>query len=240
MLREVLGRVTGRNQRFPKARIVELGGHSAVFETTNSVEDYRAHKLGGERELVEQYVGLVDEGMDIWDVGANIGVFSLFAARASAQVHSFEPDPKFAERLKRNVYLNGWEDSVTIHEMALSDSNGETTLYTDGVGGMSPGLSKSDDETRNEVTVDQRRGDGLEIRTPDLLKIDVEGAEARVVRGMTGILDRVDTVMVEIHPTMLPRFGDSPEDVTDVLESHGFSESYNQKRSDQTHVIYQR
>lgn len=239
MLRKIKGGAIGRLQVFPTVRIVDLGGHSVVFETTNSVEDYRANKLGGERELVERYVELLEDEMVVWDVGANIGVFSLFAARANAQVHSFEPDPGFAKRLKRNVYLNGQEDTITIHETALNDDSGEITLYTDGVDGTSPGLSKDDNEKRDEVVVEQLRGDAVNVQTPDLLKVDVEGAEAGVIRGMADILESIDTIMIEIHPTMLPRFGDEPEDVTDVIESHGFSESYNEKRNEQTQIIYQ-
>lgn len=239
MLREFIGRVIGNKPNFPTARIVDLGGHSVVFETTNSVEDYRANKLGGERALVERYVELLDEGITVWDVGANIGVFSLFAAKANAQVHSFEPDSGFAKRLRRNTHLNVQEEWITIHETALNDANGEITLYTDGVDGRSPSLSKDDNEERNEVVVEQRRGDALDLQAPDLLKVDVEGAEAGVIRGMTNILEDIDTIMIEIHPTMLPRFGDEPEDVTDVIESHGFSKSYKENRNEQTHIVYQ-
>ena len=229
MLRDFIGRVTGSEPDFPTARIVNLGEHSVVFETTNSIEDYRANELGGERSLVEKYIELLEDGMIVWDVGANIGVFSLFAARANAQVHSFEPDPGFAKRLRRNIYLNGQDGSITIHEMALNDTNGQITLYTDGVDGMSPGLSEGDSEDREEVVVDQQRGDALNLQSPDLLKIDVEGAEGGVIRGMTDILESIDMIVVELHQTMLPRFGDEPKDVKKFIVSHGFSKLYEKK-----------
>jgi FkbM family methyltransferase len=239
MLRKLIGKLIGNEPDFPMARIVDVGEQSVVFETTNSVEDYRARELGGERELVEEYVNLLTDETVVWDVGANIGVFSLFAARANAQVYAFEPDPGFEQRLERNIYLNGQQSSIVTHNLALNDTPGETTLFTDGVAGMSPGLSKNPQEEREEVIVDQHRGDELNIPTPDVLKVDVEGAEGGVIRGMDGILEEIETIMIELHPTMLPRFNDEPEKIQDSIESYGFSVSSKRDRNEQTHITYQ-
>lgn len=240
MLRSFIKDFIGLRPAFPRARLVDIGDHSAVFETTTDVEDYRARDLGGERELVREYIDHLEAGLRVWDVGANIGVYSLFAARAGARVHAFEPDPAFLERLRRNVYLNGQQEPIQVHETALNDSAGEVTLYTDGVAGNSPALSADADGARDEVTVTQQRGDTLDLPAPDLVKIDVEGAEAGVLRGMTDVLDRIGTVLVEVHPTMLPRFGDTPADVRDVLESRDFSVVYERRRDEQLQLVYSR
>lgn len=228
-----------RHAEYPTVRLIELGGHSSAFEVTNQTEDYRVSQFGGEREQIEQFLGFVSADDVVWDIGANVGVYSIFAARQGATVHAFEPDPGFCDHLRRNVDLNGQD--VNIHETALSDETGTTTLYTDGTAGKSPSLSDGG-EDREEVTVEMRRADDVDpdILRPDVVKIDVEGAETAVVRGFGEQLADVETIFVELHPEMLPGFDSSIEEVQELIELHGHEATFEQRRDDQTHVIYQR
>ncbi|MFB1066319.1 FkbM family methyltransferase [Natrinema sp. H-ect4] len=208
-----------------------------MFEVTNQTEDYRVSVFGGEREQIEQFLRFVSADDVVWDIGANVGVYSIFASRTGATVHAFEPDPGFCEHLRRNVYLNGQE--VTIHETALSDETGTTTLYTDGTAGTSPSLSDTE-ENRDEVTVEMGRVDDIDDTAwPDVVKIDVEGAEAAVVRGFGDRLAEIETLFVELHPEMLPGFDSSVDEVRELIEAHGFEPTLEQRREEQFHVIYQ-
>lgn len=220
---------------YPTVKLVELDNHSAIFEVTNSVEEHRTAAFGGEKTQLKQFINSVDKEDVIWDVGANVGLFSIFASRVGADVIAFEPDPSFAQRLQRNRYLNGQD--INVNEIALSDENGTATLYSDGVDGMSPGLTKEDGEQRSEVSIRSARGDGLDSPVPDVLKIDVEGAEASVLRGMENILPSVNTVFVEVHQEMLPRFGDSIDTVRELLETARFNQRFSKPRNEQTHYI---
>lgn len=124
------------------------------------------------------------------DVGANFGLVSLVGARAvgpTGHVHSFEPQPSLAVMLRRSCALNGVEN-LTLHEVALSDTDGVLELHVplNHSGGASLQGQATGSET--SIPVQVRRGapyfeeHGIgEIR---LLKIDVEGHEATVLEGL--------------------------------------------------------
>lgn len=224
---------------YPTVRLIEMDGYSAVFEVTNKTEDYRVSEFGGEREQIGNFLDLVSPDEIVWDIGSNVGVYSILAARKGAEIHAFEPDPGFAKHLRRNVDLNGQD--VVIHEFALADETGTTTLYTDGVDGFSPSLADAEEE-RGSVTVDMKRAAEIagSIPRPNVLKIDVEGAEASVLRGFEGQLSKVETIFIEVHPQMLPGFDSSMSEVRELIERHGHEVIFEERRDDQVHFIYQR
>jgi hypothetical protein len=134
-----------------------------------------------------------------------------------------------------------WHDSaVTVHEIALGDNDGPVVLYTDGISGMSPAIGQGPEENRGFVDVEMKRGDALNLSPPELLKIDVEGAEGAVIRGMRRVLERVDVVFLELHPPMMRRLGDNEEMVVADLEKCGFSLEYEQEREEQVHQIWEK
>lgn len=234
----LLQRIQGNNNEvsYPTARLVELGEHTSVFEVTNATEDYRVSKFGGERKQLEAFLDLVSAGDIVWDIGANVGLYAIFAARVGATVYAFEPDPEFADHLRRNVELNGQD--ISIHEFALADEEGTTTLYTDGTTGRSPSLSGSDEE-RGSATVDIRRGDALDLPEPDVLKVDVEGAEQAVLCGLGERLAAPRTLFIELHPDMLPAYDASVEEVRQILKDSGFETKWETQREEQIHSIYE-
>jgi FkbM family methyltransferase len=222
---------------YPRVVTATVRSEPAVFEVTNSAEEYRAKKLGNERDVLERFLDEIKERDVLWDVGANVGVFTIFAARAGADVVSFEPDPGFRQRLERNVNLNGQSSHVRIDSRALSDQATSTTLYTDGVDGPSPSLSGAD-ETRDQVTVTSVLGDDIDQPAPDILKIDVEGAEMNVLTGMSSQLDDVRCVLLEIHPEMIENFGFQPGDPADCLREAGFIEEWSTIRDTQEILLF--
>lgn len=131
------------------------------------------------------------------DVGANIGLYALVAARIigrSGQVHAFEPCSQTFERLLANVHLNRLENT-TCHQLALSNENAsaELTLTRTGFDAWNslgrPYMGEGDDrETVTTVTLDSfAREHGLEGKIT-AIKIDVEGWEHHVLAGAEGIL----------------------------------------------------
>ena len=88
----------------------------------------------GWNELNEaaQLLSLLKPGMTFFDVGANIGIYSLLAANRmgmTGAIHAFEPTPRTATRLATNVSLNGFQNIIKINQVALSDSRGIARLY---------------------------------------------------------------------------------------------------------------
>ena len=131
-----------------------------------------------------------------FDVGANIGFFSLVAARCvgdAGMVYAFEPVRANAARIARTAELNGLDGRLRVFEEAVGAATGRAELLlARHIGGaaLSTADAPPDMAARAEVeivTLDDavvRHG----LRPPRLVKIDVEGAEIDVLRGMTGVI----------------------------------------------------
>jgi FkbM family methyltransferase len=133
-------------------------------------------------------------GMVFYDLGANIGLFTLMAARIvaeSGKVFSFEPDPENAARLRRNIAHNQFQN-VTVIEAGVWSSSGRFN-FVDG-GSSSPdrawGTFVPDDTQRPGTLISCVSLDDF-CRTappPDAIKCDVEGAEFEALRGAKKML----------------------------------------------------
>lgn len=164
-------------------------------------------------------------GQTVVDAGAHIGVFSLMAARRvgpAGRVICFEPSPRTAEILRRNLAANdlSW---VRNHAVALAETDGFADFFVADDAGDNPAADTlSDAPGRGRVSVRLRRLDDVlseeGVSHVDHLKIDVEGAELRVLDGATQTLARARRLVMEVHP---PRV--DPVEVRRRLEALGFS-----------------
>ena len=138
----------------------------------------------------------------VWDAGANVGYFTLRAAQRARSVHAFEPEPYNYEILERNLDLNG-TDNGHAHRVAVSNENGTATLHRTARSGAGiHSLAANEQLEATPETVPTRRVDSLvdEYGAPDVVKVDVEGAEQKVVEGATDTILSGDVDwFVEVH-----------------------------------------
>lgn len=160
---------------------------------------------------------LVRPGDVVADLGANLGLYSRFlvSGAGAARVLAFEPWIENTRMLRRNLELGSMIDRVEIHPIAVADEDGEFRFQVDDIQSASGSLDRvrhgSPSEGREnlglpvrEVTVPCRTLDSLvssgQIPQPDVLKIDVEGAETLVLRGARALLvNRRPRILVELH-----------------------------------------
>ena len=164
--------------------------------------------LRGQAETAIQRV-LVERlrpGMVFYDLGANIGLFSLLAARLvspAGKVVSFEPDPDNASRLKRNIARNNYQN-VTVLQKGIWSSTGKRGFRIASTSSPDHGLGRFSDEegdTQN-LMVDCVALDDIvgQVAAPDAIKCDVEGAEIDVLLGSKRILqERKPWIICELH-----------------------------------------
>ncbi|MFB6301607.1 MAG: FkbM family methyltransferase [Haloferacaceae archaeon] len=188
-------------------RTLEVNGVSVSFGIRDP-ESFRRSVGHGETDVIEDFLAHLTDGDVVWDVGANQGTYSLFAAKRGAEVHAFEPNPDAYEIIERNAQRNGV--SIQVHRVALGSTNDTMVLREADRAGTRWIAQEGPGE---EVTV--RRGDDLQVPPPDVLKIDVEGAEVDVLEGMRSLLEECRVCYVEIHD-------DSARAVRDVLRNAGF------------------
>jgi len=176
-------------------------------------------------EETQVFRDVLKPGMTFVDVGANIGYFSLFAAQlvgVEGRVVAFEPEEENFKLLVKNISENGYRN-VTAERMALSDSEGELSFYKDPSNLCAHSLVKG--EGRAEVIVPATTFDAyFKDYLPDVVKIDVEGAEPSVLAGMSETLrsNKKPIIIIEYFPSALHRFGVEPEVCLESLKQAGY------------------
>lgn len=134
-------------------------------------------------------------GMVFYDLGANIGLFTLLAARAvgpEGRVFSFEPDPNVAARLRRNVARNGFSN-VTVSEMGIWSSSGEMNFVAADAASPDRGTGRfMADNTGDSAPLKCVALDDFVANhpAPNAIKCDVEGAELEVLRGAEKLIQK--------------------------------------------------
>lgn len=199
--------------------------------------DHQAYEPIVYRALLEE----IREGMIVCDVGAHIGLMTLAAAKRvgpRGHVFAFEPAPEALASLRRHVALNGFGDRVEVVPAAVGDTGAATvsfyvyhdsmsaSLGRDNLDRLSPqrasdSAMKAVEITTPAVTLDGFcAGRGVE---PDVLKIDVEGAELLVLRGARALLLRKPIVILcEIHPLQMQNCRSSVRELELFLAEVGY------------------
>jgi len=166
----------------------------------------------GTRLLIESLLG---PGSVFIDVGANIGLHTMAAARAMrgiGTIVSFEPFERTAMHLGRAVAINGHEAIVRVVQAAASDAPGQRKLYLGPTSGHHSLHKFQDDASLGRsvmievTTLDASLGD---VGAVDLLKIDVEGAELEVLAGARAVIARSPAIQIiaELGLSHLARTG---------------------------------
>lgn len=216
----VLLRDTGKN--FIRKR---LNGEVYKFvpALATSADSYETH-------IVDWLKQCLKAGDTFWDIGANWGWISLPAARivgSSGRVIAIEPSPSNLAWLKRHIALNECETIVRVIEAAVCEQNGgvvnfslledgrspsNSLMFSNSVNGEAPKVSR-------EISVPAITLDSLlaeQKRVPQLVKIDVEGAELKVLKGATQLLksETAPILLLAVHPFWQA----TPEDCQEIVK----------------------
>ena len=160
-------------------------------------------------------------GSVFWDIGANIGVFSLYAVMKGVRVESYEPEPKNFDRLQENIEANGfYKKQIYARNIAMSDFIGKGRFdVSESMAGYSRGQLKDYDENFSGTfvrTIDQQvKSLGI---SPTHIKIDVDGHEWRILQGAAVTLGNPElkSVLVEVNNCYA--------DIDGYMKSFGFSD----------------
>jgi len=165
------------------------------------------HLVRTEHWLQRGLLRELKDGSVVWDVGANVGLYSCLLGKYGRNVTmvAFEPNPVAVERLKRNVSLNGL-GNVQIIPLALLDVDGDVIfdiVWSDRCSLRGKVVIPSKDKQGNLITVKAIRGDTLVQKrlapSPDIIKVDVEGGEIAVIKGMGVLLESCSLLFIEVH-----------------------------------------
>jgi FkbM family methyltransferase len=197
---------------FARTESVVHQGTQLCFTVPNRLSLARALTFSTKEPETLGWIDTLAPGSVLWDIGANVGLYSCYAAKArQCRVLAFEPSVFNLELLARNVFLNGLTERVTIVPLPLCEktTQSELNLTTTAWGGAlsSFGSLTAHDGTALErvfgfrtlgVAADEAV-ERLGLPAPDHMKLDVDGIEHLVLAGAARILARVSSVSIEIN-----------------------------------------
>jgi FkbM family methyltransferase len=173
-----------------------------------------------EREL-RALRAAVDGPIRVLEIGANIGYFALIEARAlgeCAEIHAFEPDARNLPLLRENIARNGYTERIRVDSAAIGPTSGRALLQrsthsnrnrlaSDGGPGYAEALSLTGETRPVDVwsVDDYLETTGISPGSVNVVRMDVEGYETEIVRGMESVLAASGPLVlfVEIHPHLL-------------------------------------
>ena len=205
-----LGRVLGRYKMFVDTSDVGLSSHLM---------------LDGHWEmwLTKALAGVVKPGMVVVDIGANLGYFTLLMADlvgAEGAVHAFEPNPAVADRLAKSIDVNGFRERVSLHRDPLGEQDGVQVFLAVPVGEPKNAHLTPHANSVGAVGVTTRRFDSYPgLLEADVIKIDAEGAELGIWRGMSGRLARHSKPLIVFLEFTAVRYSDPGLFLDEILAS---------------------
>lgn len=173
---------------------------------------------------------LLQPGMTVLEIGANIGYYALIESKAigkTGSIHAFEPFSQNFEILKKNVAINNYDDRVTLYNKAVSNVSGTNKIFIPKKMNRCNMLSSNGEkyETVESITID---GFFDKKFAPDFIRMDVEGFEYYIFDGMINTLKKTKDCIVymEYHPYLIEKEGLDYHKPIELLFSLGFSPIY--------------
>ena len=211
------------------SKVTHVGGTKFNLSAANPRLDSRTRTLTTKEPETLRWIDSFKNGSVLWDIGANIGLYSLYAAKTrGCKVFAFEPSVFCLEFLSRNIWLNELQSQITIVPNPLSDKTQPNmlTLHSREWGESSNSFGTSLDQDGREInasfdysilgiTIDEAISK-LNLPAPQHIKIDVDGIEPLILAGGVQTLKQVESVSVEV-----PTYRGANERVSELLSQAG-------------------
>lgn len=191
---------------------VYYGTHFMKFTVPNRLSNYRAETFSSKEPDTLDYIDAIPMGETLWDIGANVGLYSVYAAKSrNCKVFAFEPSVFNLELLARNIFINDLQLKITIIPIALSDKLGSNVFKMSSTtwGGALSTFGEDFDQNGNKLldvfeystlgmTMEQAVS-LLNVQIPQHIKMDVDGIEHFILKGGQSILKNVKSILIEIN-----------------------------------------
>lgn len=199
--------------------------------------EFRAIRPGWsswERQRLAYMHAVIRPGDVVWEIGAENGENGVLFAQWGARVVLVEPDTGWWPNLKRIFAANSVRPAAAAHCYVAAKSSGDrprTRVWPAAAEGSTTGdrtdvtLANDDDVPRTtlDAMLDGHDLVIMGVHLPNVVSIDIEGAEYQALLGATQLLAYVRPILfISVHPEHLRTYGDTPDDVSMHLELHGY------------------
>lgn len=219
----VLGRIILRDRCFARAM---PAGYDMLWTSLSIDLLVNALTVGWDEHVLQAIEAAVKPGDVFYDVGANAGYMSLSLAnhQPSAKIFAFEPLPALAGALAASARRNGFEH-LDVVRAVLTDRDGPIDFFLPSHSIHASLISR--EESGKRLRVEGFRLDSLieggVIPPPNVIKIDVEGAEMLVFQGAEKTLERFTPILIFECDANATRFSHSPDHVLEFLQKIGYN-----------------
>jgi len=214
----------------PREMVLDVQGNKIyVYGRDMGVASFLISKGVHEKYETKLFKDSIKPGMVVVDIGANIGYYTLIAAKlvgSRGKVYAFEPEPNNYRLLIKNIEVNGYKNVIPIQK-AVSNKHGETKLFTSKT--VLSSLSFSEDnvpEKKEFVMVETiTLEEFFKDSKVDFIKMDTEGAEGLIIEGAEKVLMRNNNLKIamEFWPYGLKNLGtDDPLKLLHKFQDYGF------------------
>ena len=234
---------------------VNHNGLKMKFAAPNHLCRWRAETFSTKEPETLEWIDSIEEGSVFWDVGANIGLYSVYEKKKKkCSVWAFEPSVFNLELLARNIHVNGLTEHVCILPLALNDALGASQLRmtTTEWGGALSTFGQDfgwDGKAISQIFTYKILGLSMEdalqrlaVPQPDYIKMDVDGLEHFILKGGLAVLQNIKEILIEVNDDFLEQADECRTLLTQaglVLKekrhseyiasnTQGFQNSYNQ------------
>jgi len=187
-----------------------------LFATPNWLTKWRAETFSSKEPETIDWINTFENDSVLWDIGANVGIYSCYAAKLkNCKVFSFEPSVFNLELLARNIQLNNLGNLITIVPIPLTDKlmNSKLNMTTTVWGGaMSTFHENYGHDGRIEKFIFSIPTIGismdyatkfLKISQPDYTKMDIDGIEHLVLNGGANVLSKTKSILIEVNDNFI-------------------------------------
>lgn len=192
---------------------ITVCGQEIKFHNPNWLTQLRAKTLFTKEPETINWLSHMPHGSVLWDIGANVGTYSIYAAKNNLRVIAIEPSFMNVEILNRNVISNKVQDLVTIVPCAVGSNTGVLDFYMSAsaltwggahnsvgsnIGYDGKPIKDAVSITTICFTIDNL-AEILKVPYPTHIKIDVDGLEAEVLQGASNAIKNVNSILIEVN-----------------------------------------
>lgn len=204
---------------------------SIRYECVSLVSLWRARTLFTKEPDTIEWIDSFGRGELLYDIGANVGMYSIYAASKGVKVIAFEPESQNYAQLNRNIFLNHLQNHVTALNLAVGNQCSIDYLYMSGftVGGALNNLGSSVDYNHRPIEAKFKQGvmsisldeliEKYNLPVPNHIKIDVDGLESEIIHGAEKTLGHagLKSILVELNESL-----SEDANVIGIMQRNGF------------------
>ena len=213
------------------SRTIDFKNTKLLFSTPNKLNEYRVATFSSKEPETIEWIDDFIDGSTWWDVGANVGLYSCYAAlKKDCKVIAFEPSVFNLELLARNISNNRLIDKISILPLAIAEKQklSKFNLSTTQWGGALSTFGETYGQDGKDLDIQFKFNtfsisldmaqEIFKLPKPEYLKIDVDGIEHLILKGSKSTLESVKEVLVEINEDLI----EQSELSSKILKNAGF------------------